>query len=231
VTEGNSSFNRIVSKYLLSIRSFRVRALAIFELLGLLFLGFVVGLSGAVLPGPLLAFVVYDSSRKRKITGHFVIAGHALWEALIVCLILLGLGGIMAQYEVFIYAVGGFVLILMGAFMIRSRNEEVKVGTSKVNSSILGGVFYTAFNPTQPVWWATAGLALLLQGFKLMGTMGIAVVTIGHWLADLTYYVLVSYIVHKYGKYINPWQRQISIILGLFVAMLGTYFIIQGTLK
>ena len=229
--ENSSSFNRIVGKYLLILKNFRARVLAIFELLGLLFLGFVVGLSGAVLPGPLLAFVIFDSSRKRKITGHFVIVGHAIWEALVICLILLGLGSVMTQYEGFIFVAGGFVLILMGAFMVKRRSGEVKVERSKVNSSILGGVFYTAFNPTQPPWWATAGLLLLLQGSELMGTIGIVIVTIGHWLADLTYYTLISYIIYKYGKYINPWQRQISIILGLFIAILGTYFIIQGTIK
>jgi len=134
----------------------------------------------------------------------------------------------MKQYEVFIYVAGGFVLILMGALMIKRRREEVKVERSKVNSSILGGVFYTAFNPTQPLWWATAGFLLLAEGSKLMGTSGIFIVTAGHWLADLTYYTIISYIIYKYGEYINPWQRQISLILGLFIAMLGTYFIING---
>ena len=134
----------------------------------------------------------------------------------------------MVHYEAFIYAAGGFALILMGAFMIRSRGEEVKIESSKTNSSILGGIFYTAFNPTQPAWWATAGLAVLLEGLKLMGTIGVVVVTAGHWLADLVYYAFVSYLIHRYGEYINPWQRQISIILGLFIATLGTYFIIQG---
>lgn len=184
-----------------------------------------------MIPGPLLAFVIFDSSRKRRITGHLVILGHALWEALVIYLILMGLGNVMTQYEGFIYVAGGFVLILMGAFMIKSRREEIKVERSKVNSSMLGGVFYTAFNPTQPVWWATAGLALLLQGLELMGTMGIAIVTIGHWFADLTYYTIISYIIYKYGKYINPWQRQISIILGLFIVTLGAYFIIQEAIK
>jgi len=202
-----------------------------FELLALLFLGFAVGLSGAIIPGPLLAFVILDSSKKHKITGHLTIVGHALWEALVICLILLGLRSVMTQYDVFIYVAGGLVLILMGAFMIKRRSREVKVEGSRFNSSILGGVFYTAFNPTQPLWWATAGFALLLQGYDLLGITGIATVTMGHWLADLTYYTLISYIVHKYGKYINPWQRKISIILGLFVAILGICFIIQGTTK
>ncbi len=137
----------------------------------------------------------------------------------------------MTQHEVFIYVAGGFVLILMGAFMIKRRSREVKVEQSKINSSILGGVFYTAFNPTQPLWWATAGLLLLLQGYEVMGTIGIVIVTIGHWLGDLAYYTPVSYVIYKYGEYINPWHRKISIILGLFVAALGMYFMIQGTIK
>jgi threonine/homoserine/homoserine lactone efflux protein len=201
------------------------------ELLGLLFLGFAVGLSGAVIPGPLLAFVILDSTKKRKITGHFVILGHAIWEALIICLILLGLSNAMTQYSLIIYAVGGTVLITMGVLMIRNRNEEVKIGRSKINSSTLGGVFYTAFNPTQPIWWATAGILLLAEGSKIMGTLGIFIVTAGHWFADLAYYTFVSYIIYKYGRYINPWQRQLSIILGLFLATLGTCFIILGAIN
>jgi len=51
----------------------------------------------------------------------------------------------------------------MGINMIRSRGGEVKMDEARVNSSLGGGIFYIAFNPTQPVWWATAGLALLLR--------------------------------------------------------------------
>ncbi|MEM2994537.1 MAG: LysE family transporter [Candidatus Bathyarchaeia archaeon] len=199
------------------------------ELLGLLLLGFAVGLSGAVIPGPLLAFVILDSTKKRKVTGHFVILGHAIWEALVIGLILLGLSAVMKQYSTIIYVIGGAAMIIIGTFMVKNRNVEAKMESSKVNSSTLGGVFYTAFNPTQPIWWATAGLALLLEGSKIMGAMGIAIVTAGHWLADLAYYALVSYIVYRYGKYINPWQKQLSIVFGVFLTVLGIYFITLGT--
>lgn len=43
-------------------------------------MGFIVGLSGAILPGPLLAFTVFDTSRKRRVTGHAIILSHALWS-------------------------------------------------------------------------------------------------------------------------------------------------------
>ncbi|MEM3055411.1 MAG: LysE family transporter [Candidatus Bathyarchaeia archaeon] len=188
------------------------------------------GLGGAIIPGPLLAFVIFDATRKRKVTGHFVIAGHFLWEALIIFLILFGLGSIILQYKVFIYAVGGAVLVLMGVLMVKG-TSEVKIKDSKVNSSMLGGIFYTAFNPTQPPWWASAGLALLLQGYELIGSIGIIMVTAGHWLADLIYYFLISYIICKYDKFVIPRQRQIALMLGVFVALLGIYFIINGIIK
>ncbi len=191
------------------------------------------GLSGAVIPGPLLAFVVFDSARKRKATGHFVIAGHVVLEALIIFLILFGLGSIILQYKLFIYVVGGAVLVLMGALMVKGTGE-VEIKESKVNSSLLGGIFYTAFNPTQPPWWASAGLALLLQGYELVGSLGIIIVTAGHWLADLIYYFLISYVISyvicKYDKFVVPRQRQIAIILGIFVAAIGSYFRLAATL-
>lgn len=196
----------------------------------MLLLGFIVGLSGAVIPGPLLAFVVLDTTRKRKVTGHFVTAGHVVWEAFIIFLILFGVGAVILQYKGVIYAVGGVVLVLMGVLMVKGPGE-VEIKDSRVNSSVLGGIFYTAFNPTQPPWWASAGLALLLQGYELVGSLGIIIVTVGHWLADLIYYFLISCIICKYGRFVVTRQRQIALILGVFVAALGCYFIINGIMK
>mgnify|MGYP001042415720 CR=1 FL=1 len=199
-----------------------------FEILALISIGFMVGLSGAVIPGPLLAFTVFDTSKKRRVTGHLVIVGHALWEAVVIVIILLGFGGVVMQNKLVVYVVGGFVLILMGVAMLASRRREVGARSFRVNSSLLGGVFYTAFNPTQPPWWATAGLALLLRGIELMGVIGIILVTLGHWLSDFAYYIFVSFMVHRHEAYLNPRQREISILLGLFVALLGVYFITQA---
>lgn len=199
-----------------------------FEFLALLSLGFVVGLSGAVIPGPLLAFTIFDTSRKRRVTGHHIIMGHALWEAVVILIILLGFGGLIMQNRMFIYVAGGIVLILMGITMIRGKGGEVRVKASKINSSLLGGVFYTAFNPTQPPWWATAGLALLLRGLELMGSAGIVVVTMGHWLSDFTYYLFVSLMIHKHERYVVARQKAISTLLGLFMTLLSAYFITHG---
>lgn len=200
----------------------------IFDICSLIFLGFLVGISGAMIPGPLLAFTIFDTSRKRRVTGPRIIVGHALWELGIILLILSGFGWVVIQNKTIVYILGGIVLGLMGGGMITRRKGKIEMKSSKVDSSLLGGLFYTAFNPTQPPWWATAGLALLLKGIELMGAIGIVLVTLGHWLSDFVYYIVVSFVVHKHGEYINPRQREISIILGIFMSLLGVYFLTQG---
>jgi threonine/homoserine/homoserine lactone efflux protein len=159
----------------------------IVESLVLFSLGLVVGLSGAVIPGPLLAFTLFDTTNKGRVTGHCIMIGHMLWEFGVILLILFGFGWIIVGNSQVIYLAGGVVLAFMGMRMVWSRTGEVKMRAAKVDSSLGGGIFYTAFNPTQPLWWATAGLALLLKGLEVMGILGVVLVTAGHWLADFGY--------------------------------------------
>jgi threonine/homoserine/homoserine lactone efflux protein len=200
----------------------------IVEFFTLLSLGLVVGFSGAIIPGPLLAFTVFDTSRKKKITGPRIILGHAIWESVIILIILLGFGGLITQNILAIYILGGVALAAIGISMIRSKGKEISMEKSKVNSSFIGGIFYTAFNPTQPLWWATGGLALLLTGLEMMSIIGVLVVTAGHWLADLIYYSFVSFAVKRNERHIVPHQKAIAIVLGVFMTLLGTYFLIQS---
>ena len=200
----------------------------IVEFFTLLSLGLLVGFSGAIIPGPLLAFTVFDTSRKKKITGPKIILGHAVWESIIILIILLGFGGLITQYMKVIYVLGGIALAVIGASMIRSKGKEINMEKSRVNSSFAGGVFYTAFNPTQPVWWATGGLALLLTGLEMMSAVGVVVVTAGHWLSDLVYYSFVSFAVKRNERHIVPHQKIVAMVLGAFMILLGGYFLIQS---
>jgi threonine/homoserine/homoserine lactone efflux protein len=203
----------------------------IFESIVLVAIGLVVGLSGAIIPGPLLAFTLFDTSKKGRVTGHYVMMGHVLWEFGVILLILFGFGWIILGNTPIIYLAGGIVLAIMGINMVRRRGREVKMDEARVNSSLGGGIFYTAFNPTQPVWWATAGLALLLKGLEVMGILGVVFVTAGHWLADFGYYGFVSFVMHRHARYVNPRQREISVLLGLFLTALAIYFLEQALEK
>ena len=198
------------------------------EFFTLLSLGLIVGFSGAVIPGPLLAFTVFDTARKKRMTGPRIMLGHIFWESLIILIILLGFSGLITQNSLVIYLLGGIAVIIMGVSMIRNKGKDVGMEKSKVNSSLIGGVFYTALNPTQPLWWATGGLALLLTGLEMMGLLGVIVVTAGHWLSDFIYYSFVSFAVKRNEKHIVPHQKTIALVLGLFLLLLGLYFLIQS---
>jgi len=202
----------------------------VLEAVSLLFIGFIVGLSGAMIPGPLLAFTIADTMRKGKATGHLVIVGHALWESVVIVAILLGLARFLAENAYFIYLIGGVFLVFMGLSMMREV-KDVEVESSRVGSSVVGGVFYTLFNPSHIPWWATAGLAMLFKGMEMLGLLGIALVVVGHWLSDFAYYIFVSLTVHKQGRYVTRHRRRISIVLSLFLVGLGLYFMIHGLLK
>ncbi len=196
------------------------------EHIALISLGLLVGLSGAMIPGPLLAFTILDASRKGKVTAHLIVTGHMLWEAGIILLLLLGFGWLVEGYRDLIYSVGGLMLGLMGMGVLKGGASGAEAGDPKIGSSLMGGIFYTAFNPTQPIWWATAGLALLLKGSEALGWLGVILVTVGHWLSDFAYYLFVSFAVHWRSDLIRP--KRVSAPLGLFMIALGAYFLAQG---
>jgi threonine/homoserine/homoserine lactone efflux protein len=57
---------------------------------------------------------------------------------------------------------------------------------------ILSGIFVTAFNPTFPTWWLSIGVGLLSRAL-LFGLIGVITLTLGHWLADLTWFAVLGF--------------------------------------
>ena len=77
-------------------------------------LGLMIGLTGALVPGPTLVATINASVRGGWATGLRISAGHALVEACIFVLIILGIGsiGITGQYSTVIAVIGGTALPL-----------------------------------------------------------------------------------------------------------------------
>ena len=61
-------------------------------LAGLASTSFIVALSGALMPGPLLTVTVGEAARRGFWAGPLIIVGHALLELALVLLLLVGLG-------------------------------------------------------------------------------------------------------------------------------------------
>ncbi len=207
-------------------------------------IGFLTGLSGALIPGPMLAFVVSDTLKKGASSGPLTVLGHISVELLLIVALVLGLGltGYFLQFKSLIYVIGGIALVVMsllGVKEAKSRSmpgeidSEVRLQGAKYayNSSILGGVLFTAFNPSFIPWWITIGYPLLLQGFEWLALTGIVLVSIGHFLSDLSWYSFISYSFAKGTNFfVGKRYEVMMLVLTLFVISLGVFFFIKGAI-
>lgn len=197
----------------------------------LLALGFIVGISGAIIPGPLLVYTITQTLRKGPLTGFFVIVGHALVEVAVTLVLLLGLETYLRSASLI-----SAVSILGGAYMLYTaytlHTSSMSVGgriQERRYGILVGGIIFTAFNPSFPLWWATAGARLILEGIRDGGTAGALLVLIGHWGADFGYYLMVSHLVHRgKEKMAERYLRKIKDALALILLSIGLYFVKTG---
>ena len=162
---------------------------------------FIVALSGAAMPGPLLTVTISETSRRGVMTGPLLIAGHALLEFVLVLALLMGLAPLLKMEPVFIVIAlaGSAVLFWMGVGMFKSLpNLQLVTETSvpKGGNLLLSGILMSVVNPYWSIWWATIGLTYIMQSMKA-GTMGVTAFFAGHILGDLFWYAAVSITVWK----------------------------------
>ncbi len=168
------------------------------ELLLFIATSFAVGLTGALVPGPMLTVTISDSLQKGFIAGPMVVLGHFIAELSIIILIFAGLGlFISSSTAVFIIGtLGGFIMLLMGYRIIGSNpfnKIQIKEDTSSSYGPVLNGILTSLSNPFFFIWWATIGWAFMFKGLELAGIFGVVGFLIGHWASDMSWFSLVSF--------------------------------------
>ncbi|MDH3999140.1 MAG: LysE family translocator [Desulfuromonadales bacterium] len=157
---------------------------------------FVLGFSGACMPGPLLTVTIDETLRRGPWAGPLLVLGHGLLEVIVVLLVLAGLGDWINQPAVFsVIALAGCIMLLWMAYgMLRSLPQlrldlsgEARAGLHPV----LAGALVSLANPYFTVWWATIGLGYLVVAAEA-GTIGVIVFFIFHLLSDLVWYAFIS---------------------------------------
>ena len=98
------------------------------EIAEMLATAFVIGLTGALAPGPTLLATVNSSLQEGWKAGPKVAAGHALVEVLIFLIIVGGLASVMQQYARAISIVGGLALIAFGIMTAKESKSAVLKG-------------------------------------------------------------------------------------------------------
>lgn len=197
---------------------------------------FVVALSGAMMPGPLLVLTISEASRRGFWAGPLLIIGHGALELLLVIALALGLSELINSELVsqVIGFVGGSILIGMGLFIARRGWQKGTIltadspGVKGGGMLVASGVIASVSNPYWFIWWLTLGLTYMLWSLKL-GMAGVASFFTGHILADFGWYALVAFVVATGRKVITDaiyWR--LLIVCGFALVILGGYFIISG---
>jgi threonine/homoserine/homoserine lactone efflux protein len=167
------------------------------EPLGFLPVGLVVGLSGSLLPGPMLAYTATKSLSDGPGVGPRVVAGHLLTEAFYLSLFALGLRTLFEQssVEALLKAIGGILLLLLGLLGFRALRKRLETSSShalSIHPMAAGVLLSSVLNPTVPLWWVSIGFSNLLVAYELARVAGIAFWLVGHSLSDILWFCSVS---------------------------------------
>ena len=157
---------------------------------------FVIAFSGAMMPGPLLTVTISESTRRGAIAGPLMIFGHGLLELLLIAALLSGFATILHRNEVFITIalLGGATLFWMATSMLKglpTLRLTLEASTEKQRNLVLAGAVLSIANPYWLIWWASIGMGYIMHSARL-GFLGVASFFLGHILADLLWYTLIS---------------------------------------
>ena len=213
-----------------------------------LFLSFVVALSGAVMPGPLFTYTVAKTVQSRRrgfLVGLWVTLGHAALEALLIVGLLAGVSELLGN-QVVLRVVGGLgclLLLYMGVGLLRDailRRVPELAGPSSADSAVrgtglqrlpaaLGGVVVSMSNPYWWIWWATVGSAFMVQyriGWRAWPLL--VAFFVGHEAGDLAWYLAVSSLLY-WGKRRLSARLYLGILAacGVFIIAFAVYLAVS----
>jgi len=197
---------------------------------------FLIALSGALMPGPLLTVTVSESTHRGAIAGPLVILGHGILELSLITALLLGMAPLLQRNDVFIFIslVGGSILLWMAFSMFRSLpglSLEVAPDDGKRRNLIITGILFSLANPFWLIWWASIGIGYILHSVKY-GIIGVAAFFLGHILADLAWYTLISFGVAKGRRFFSDiFYKRLIGCCASFLVIFSCYFFYSGIEK
>jgi threonine/homoserine/homoserine lactone efflux protein len=204
---------------------------------GIFISAFLIGFSGAMMPGPMLGVTIDGSLKKGWTAGPLTVLGHGILELILIIIMTFGLKDFFSNPTVtgFIGLFGGAFLAWMGYGMIKSGiNKSVSLESQRagnsagVRSLALEGALVSATNPYFILWWASTGMESIRQSYTL-GLIGVLFFFIGHILSDFVWYSAISTTFSRGKKLISDTvYRWIILLLGIFIIAFSIYFIGSG---
>ncbi|NPV59508.1 MAG: LysE family transporter [Actinobacteria bacterium] len=205
------------------------------SLVAIFFISLGVGLSGALMPGPLLTVTINESYRRGFKAAPLLVAGHAVLEASLIVLLVLGLDKVVGN-DVFFGVVGlagGAFIFWMGLGMAMDVREgrlhvELRALDGKRIGPFAAGLTTSLSNPYWSLWWATFGLSWLLRSME-RGVAGVVSFYTGHIMADVLWYFLVGFLVVTGKRFLSDRvYNYVILACGAFLLVLGGRFMGDG---
>ncbi len=208
-------------------------------LAGIFSSSFIVALSGALMPGPLLTITIVETGKRGIWAGPLLIIGHAILEIVMIFILVVGFGTYLKTDLVFslIAVLGSFILLWMAYGLLKTPPQlDVQIKPDIANHKkskhpVITGILASLANPYWTIWWVTIGLSFITKSTSV-GWMGVTAFFMGHILADFIWYFLISLGFTKGKRFLNEKiYKGIMIFCALFLTFFAFWFGYEGITK
>ena len=203
-------------------------------LIGIFFSSMVIGLSGAMMPGPMLSVAVTEAYKKGFWSGPLLVVGHAIPEFILAVLFTVGLNRVLDNKTVVgvIGVAGGMFLVWIAARIFIDVHQGIALDLTEKREvdwgPVVAGIWVSVSNPAWIIWWATIGAGYILISLEY-GIIGLVFFYTGHILADFLWYSAVSFVVSRgRGRISDRFYHGVLYACALLVAVFALYFMISG---
>jgi len=203
------------------------------SLFGITLSSFLIAISGAAMPGPVLTVTISESAKRGFMAGPLIVLGHGILELFLMILIIFGVAHIVNTPRVIggIGLAGGVVLAGLAYGMLKDLKRirlELVSEQKATGNPIVAGMLTSLANPYWTIWWATIGLGYVVFALKF-GMTGVIFFFIGHIAADLAWYSGVSFLVTRGKRYLSDRiYRGILLTCALVLIFFAVVFGVMG---
>jgi threonine/homoserine/homoserine lactone efflux protein len=177
---------------------------------------FLVGLTGAVSPGPMSASILGMSHKKPLVSTVGLVAGHGMVEAAIIIGIIFGLSSL--PFQTGIALLGCVTIVILGVMQFLSEPEKKAARADGAGGPFAAGIVLTLSNPYWWIWWLTFG-----AGFLALQP-AYAAFFVGHISADLVWFGILAFTASRGAEILGEKYRWVVKGSGIAMAAFGIFF-------
>jgi threonine/homoserine/homoserine lactone efflux protein len=177
---------------------------------------FLVGLTGAVSPGPMSASILGMSHKRPLLSTAGLVAGHGIVEAAIIIGIIFGLSSL--PFQTGIALLGCITIIILGIMQFMSEPKKEVSRAEGAGAPFVAGIVLTLSNPYWWIWWLTFG-----AGFLALQP-AYAAFFVGHISADLVWFGFLAFTASRGAEILGEKYRWVVKGSGIAMAAFGVIF-------